>query len=714
MTNTTALPYGATPEDWAHFGLILGLQADLLPVVSNPNATISPASKMQGLGKTPSIYNHRRQVAGFTAWPMHVASAEDIARWSEEPDYGICIQARAVRAFDVDLPERATAARVLALVGSHCPDLPRRYRANSGKCLLAFRLIGDYAKRAFKTEGGIVEFLATGQQFIACGTHPSGARYEWAGGLPDEIPELTPEQFEAVWSALVAEFATETSGTIQGKDRRNVLQETISSDPVSAALYAAGFVQATERDGRLHIACPFAEGHTDGVSAGSSTTYFPAHTGGYERGHFACLHASCAGYTDADFLGALGIGEDPADDFEILAEVPSNSTPAVGWPCAIDLAVLSTKDAAPPRFVIPDWLPEGMATLFAGHGGAGKSGIALHLASCIALGQSFFGLQPAQRRVLYLSCEDRADLLHWRLSHACKHMGISLSDLRDHLYLLDLVGKDSLLYNKDPRTGRYITPAFGQLMARIADYDAEVLFIDGIADTFAGNENSRGEVKQFVNMLVDAIPPTGALVLVGHVAKPASAVGGSAGDGYSGSTGWHNSVRARWYLYPEQTDDPGAKATKLVLALQKSNYGRTDQSLAFEWSQDSHMFVGTQQTAATPQERALADAGEQRKILQVVYSCQEAGAPVPAAMQGPSTAFAFLRVHADWPEALRPERAAVKKKVRDYMTLLVQQGLLHRVSGWSDSRNAMQCLELTDAGIASLEEPDLAVTGVQP
>lgn len=31
--------YGASPEDWLHFDIILGLTADLLPVVSNLSTT---------------------------------------------------------------------------------------------------------------------------------------------------------------------------------------------------------------------------------------------------------------------------------------------------------------------------------------------------------------------------------------------------------------------------------------------------------------------------------------------------------------------------------------------------------------------------------------------------------------------------------------------------------------------------------------------------
>lgn len=49
---------------------------------------------------------------------------------------------------------------------------------------------------------GIIELLANGQQFVACGTHSSGARIEWDGGLPDEPPAITGEQLETLWQRL--------------------------------------------------------------------------------------------------------------------------------------------------------------------------------------------------------------------------------------------------------------------------------------------------------------------------------------------------------------------------------------------------------------------------------------------------------------------------------------------------------------------------------
>jgi len=121
------------------------------------------------------------------------------------------------------------------------------------------------------------------------------------------------------------------------------------------------------------------------------------------------------------------------------------------WPAPLDLLALAKREPEPPRAIIGDWLFEGYATLFAGHGGVGKSTIALCLAVCIATGRSFFGLQPQRRRVLYLSCEDRVGVLHWRLARICKYLGIDMASLRGSLDILDLVGHPTILWQRRAR-----------------------------------------------------------------------------------------------------------------------------------------------------------------------------------------------------------------------------------------------------------------------
>src|SRR5690606_6157718 len=214
---------------------------------------------------------------------------------------------------------------------------------------------------------------------------------------------------------------------------------------------------------------------------------------------------------------------------------------------------------------------------------------------CIALGIDFAGLRVERRRVLYLSCEDRENVLHWRLDRICRHLGISLADLAGHLHIVELVGRDSMLWARDPRTGAFVTAAYGQLEARMRETRAAVLVVDGVTDTFGGNENSRPEVKSYVNVLLPLVPADiGALLLLGHVAK-LTASNAATSEGYSGSTGWHNAVRARWYLYPEteQDEDGGRpqRTGRLALELQKSNLGPIDETIPWRWSEAAHMFL---------------------------------------------------------------------------------------------------------------------------
>ncbi len=116
-----------------------------------------------------------------------------------------------------------------------------------------------------------------------------------------------------------------------------------------------------------------------------------------------------------------------------LAEEPDNDEGL--WPESLDLEALTERDPEPPQFIVPGWLPCGYATLFAGHGGVGKSGIALHLALCIAAGLPFFDVPVQRRRALYLSCEDRAAVVHWRLARICTYLGLDLATVRGWLEL---------------------------------------------------------------------------------------------------------------------------------------------------------------------------------------------------------------------------------------------------------------------------------------
>jgi len=192
--------------------------------------------------------------------------------------------------------------------------LPTRQRPNSGKTLLAFRLSGEIAKRTIPVQGGVIEFLGTGNQFVAIGTHPSGVHYDWVGGLPYEIPEISLVEFEEVWAELIKVYATgePTGSEISARKKGD---NVVAPDPVADFLEAEGLILGTDRDGSLIVACPWSADHTTGEAGDSSTMWFRAGTKGYERGHFKCLHGHCQSKADGDFFTAIGYTE-PADTFE--------------------------------------------------------------------------------------------------------------------------------------------------------------------------------------------------------------------------------------------------------------------------------------------------------------------------------------------------------------------------------------------------------------
>jgi hypothetical protein len=314
---STRRGFGASPMDRGD-AVRLGLLEDLLPVVSNPSAVISPNSKLTTVGKAPSLYNKDRLVVGIKDWPERKTTAAMVEAWKREPDYGICIQTRRLRALDIDIEDTALAGAVVAAVYQHLRiALPKRYRANTGRCLLVFWLLadeqGDFHTQSFHVASGeVVEFRATGQQFVAVGTHPSGTRYQWGDldCLPDadEIPTLDRKQFERLWASLEVHFALPDSSTkSNGSTRSTVAADAIKNDPVAQKFIDADMVRGNRRpDGRIDVHCPWESEHS-GDSGATETTYFMPHTNHYPEGGFKCLHAHCAKRTLRDVLEFFGL-----------------------------------------------------------------------------------------------------------------------------------------------------------------------------------------------------------------------------------------------------------------------------------------------------------------------------------------------------------------------------------------------------------------------
>ena len=304
--------YGATRFDWDFFAYDLGLLEDLLPVVSDPDAAISPQSNLKALGKVPSTYNKAGEVVGFNDWTSHVTQSYHIDRWSKQ-GLGICVQTRRVRAIDIDVEDPDLADKIEDLILSFfIHDIPPvRYRENSAKRLIIVEAEGELSKRVlkFQTDShAAVELLGDGQQFVAVGTHPSGQRYYWEG--LDHTPKVSLEDLDKMWVYVVdrlgLDFIDQETGSGVRNPRGVVNAQSLGSDrPILDFLHERDIVRGSGIEGQQFITCPFKDEHTTD-SGLTETAYFPAGTRGYEQGHFKCLHAHCAQRSDDDFLNALG------------------------------------------------------------------------------------------------------------------------------------------------------------------------------------------------------------------------------------------------------------------------------------------------------------------------------------------------------------------------------------------------------------------------
>lgn len=212
---TGSVARGATPQEWQHFDLVLGLGADMLPVVPDPNAVPSANSRVKAFGKIPSVYTQAtgNEARGIGKWTELSISPGALEMWARDARLGFCVRSSAVRALDVDVTDATLSQGIQDTITEYLSTydivLPQRVRENAPKFLLPFRLAGPYAKRIINTEHGRIEFLADGQQWVAAGCHPSGVRYQWLGGLPNDIPTITPECFEELWIKLKQQYAAE-------------------------------------------------------------------------------------------------------------------------------------------------------------------------------------------------------------------------------------------------------------------------------------------------------------------------------------------------------------------------------------------------------------------------------------------------------------------------------------------------------------------------
>jgi len=332
------------------------------------------------------------------------------------------------------------------------------------------------------------------------------------------------------------------------------------------------------------------------------------------------------------------------DGFDVLADLlNSASEQDKPEPLLKPVSVFDvlTNPAPPPAFVWDDYLPRGVVALWGAHGGTGKSTCALMLAVSVVTGRPLFGASTTQVPAVFVSLEDGTNIVRHRLAGICRAWGIDPLSLADRLRIVDGT-ENPELFAADDRSAGDVTAAYVELSRLVESTRAGLVVVDNASDSFGGDEINRRQVRGFMRALVQVARLTDcAVCLLAHVDKNTSRnKKAEGGEGYSGSTAWHNSARSRIFM---TRGDDGL----LTLEHQKSNLGKRREPITLEWpdgglpalASDAPNFDGLNTRA-----QGRADDEKAAALLALIaeFECREQYAS-PAA-QARNNVHALLRV----------------------------------------------------------------------
>lgn len=285
----------------------------------------------------------------------------------------------------------------------------------------------------------------------------------------------------------------------------------------------------------------------------------------------------------------------------------------------VSLVDVMSAELEPVRFAVNPWMPRRHVTLFGGHGGIGKSSLALAIGAHVAAGRPFAGHEVERLPVVFVSLEDEPSIVRLRLRRIVEAYRLCTDDVLPFMRLLDGTQAFAALITEGD--GFNAQPVFTQAFRELAQTvdGAGLVIIDNASDAFDANENSRRAVRAFVRGLAAiARKHNAAVVLLAHIDKAAARNGGQ-GNSYSGSTAWHNSARSRLAL----TEQDGA----IVLEHEKANLSNRATPLRLAFADGVLMPEAGAEGAALTSEHF-----DQAEILRALLAAHEAQINVPASL----------------------------------------------------------------------------------
>lgn len=520
----------------------------------------------------PTTGRRRNGEQGSLEDLAHLGTWADAVAAMENPKYAgvgfACLPCFGIVALDLD---HCVKDGVLdpkwhwVLAETYCEISP------SGKGLRAFWT--GIARDGKNHDAGIELFHSKGFVTVTGGGFEGG---EFAPLKPELKDRL--EQLSASRSSISGSTLDLVNPKLSTHDR---LALNAKNDHRLSALIQAGLYERDIGNGKHSIKCPFESEHSDYGRPGgdADTVYFAAHTNGFENGHIHCSHTHS---NDQDaYWKKIGFEEKAQRQLTTLT-LDEKTGELVDVLKPVILSDIHTNPPSPPAFVWDGLVPRGEVTLFAGHGGTGKTYITLMLAVSVALGRDMFGIAVDRSKAVFVSLEDDGDVIRWRLACICKFWNIDPQELDGWLTVLDGTEYPEMYVATKPWEKADFTSTYEQLAQRAFDLNVGLIVIDNASDAYAADENIRTTVRAFLRSLKRIAKATNSgILLLSHVNKETSRGLLPSTENYAGSTAWHNSVRSRLFLNKEK--EPG----RLSLAQGKNNHGgQLPPPIDLEWLPD--------------------------------------------------------------------------------------------------------------------------------
>lgn len=236
-------------------------------------------------------------------------------------------------------------------------------------------------------------------------------------------------------------------------------------------------------------------------------------------------------------------------------------------------------------WIVPEWVPCGVATGIYGPPGYGKTLILQQLMTSTALVRPWLGLSVARARSIGFFCEDDEDELHRRQEAINASYEVDYKDL-GAMRLISRLGEENILMTFNEGVGKP-TPLYFQLIEEARAHQVEgeglIVGIDTVADTFGGDQNNMGHARQFVQFglagIARALGPRCAVIAAAHPSQS----GRQSGSGESGSVQWDATFRSRAYLDNPKANGAEPNPFDRVLTRKKANYAARTDTIDLVW-----------------------------------------------------------------------------------------------------------------------------------